>query len=79
MMRQPNQVPVIGQQRQQFQTAINQQLQQLSLSIYTQLATQYLGSIEDGDVANPEHLQQLSKDSQVAARSFFEGMGVQFE
>lgn len=68
------QVPVIGQQRQQFQQVVGQQLQTLSIAIYTRVAARHLEAGEP----SAEHLRTLAQGSQVAARAFFESMGVQF-
>lgn len=85
----PFKVPLLGQQQAQEQTqqaqaraGILQAVQQLSLQIYVQLATEHLGT-RDGSLQESDHkqrLQQLARESHLAAKAYFEGLGmVSFE
>ena len=72
-------IPILGQNntpQQAALAAINQAVQQLSLGIYSRLAGDYIASRDTHQPAEREHLQQLARDSQVAAQAFFEGLGV---
>jgi hypothetical protein len=75
-------IPIIGQQapsqaQQQAQAhaAIQAAVQQLSLGIYSDLAVDHL-ALHTTHPADPARLRQLAKDSLVAARAYFEGLGV---
>ena len=71
---QPNgRIPMLGQQRQQAEAGIQQAAQQLSLGIYARIAAEML---DPEQPANPEHLRHLAKQSMLAARCYFEGIGV---
>lgn len=78
----PQPVPIIGQQQAsqaqqqaQMQAAISQAIQSLAMGIYSRLATAHLGTTPTHP-ADPDRLRQLAKDSTVAARAYFEGIGV---
>ena len=87
-MPQFGQVPILGQQPQQQQPTQQQQQQQLqahvqaamgqaSLNIYTQLAIIHATERDKNDLnVNPELLRQFAKESQVAARCYFESIGI---
>jgi hypothetical protein len=75
-----SQVPHLGQQaaqkeqaEKQAQAGVMQTVQQLSLKIYSDLALRQSWPLDDKAV---EELQQLARDSQVAARAYFEGLGI---
>ncbi len=70
-------VPLLGQQQQQQQAAINQAVSQLSLSIYAHAATAHVAT-RDSTIQEIDcnQLRQLARDSNVAAKAFFEGLGV---
>ena len=68
--------PIIGQQQQQMQAQVQAAIGQLSLGIYTQVATAHVGTRDEHQSIEPDRLRRLAKDSQAAARYFFEGIGV---
>ncbi len=73
-------VPIIGQQQQQQQQQMQAQLQaaigQVSLGIYSHLATAYITTRDKHQSVDQDQLRQLAKDAQIAARAYFEGIGV---
>ena len=70
-------VPLIGQQQQQALAAINQAVQQLSFTIYTQVATAHIATRDPShQQLDLDRLQQLARDSRTAAEAFFEGLGL---
>ncbi len=73
-------VPLLGQQpnkQDQANRALGQAVQQLSLGIYSQAAVAYLATVDAEEFpVDVEQLRQLARDSQTAARAFFEGLGV---
>lgn len=69
-------VPLLGQQQQQQQAAIQQAVQQLSIGIYTQSAAQYVSNHDLDQVLEPRRMELLARDSQRAARAYFEGLGI---
>ncbi len=76
MLQAPNNIPVLGQQKAMAEVAINQAAQKLTLDLYTHAAKKML---EEPGVS-PEYLEQLARDSQTAAQTFFETLaGVQFK
>lgn len=79
----PQPVPIIGQQQASqaqaqahMQAAISQAIQQLSMGIYAQLATARISIRDDHQAVEPDRFRQLAKDSLVAARAYFEGIGI---
>ncbi len=92
MTPQQNNVPLLGQQRQQAQQAtlgVHQAVQGLSLQIYTRIASGYVGrqvgidvvrqsgiDISDFLAVDREHLQTAARASLVAAQAYFEGLGI---
>jgi len=74
------QVPIIGQQQQQQQQQIQAQIQaaigQVSLGIYSHLATAHITTLDDHQSLNKDKLRQLAKEAQLAAHCYFEGIGV---
>ena len=75
MARLNGQVPLIGQQKQQAMIQIMQEINALSLSIYSKLACEYLGAYEHSHV-DVERLKVLALNSRAAAQAYFEGLGV---
>ncbi len=75
-MPQFGQAPIIGQQQQKLQAQIQAAMNQLSLQIYTHLATAHIATRDLHNAVDQEQLRQLAKDSQVAGRCYFEGIGV---
>lgn len=73
-------VPIIGQQQQQQQQQMQAQIQaaigQVSLGIYSQLATAYITTRDNHQSVDQDQLRQLAKDAQLAAHCYFEGIGV---
>lgn len=74
------QIPLIGQgqqldERAQIMAHISQQLRALSQGIYVRVASDMVG---DG-ASDADDFRQAAKDSQLAARAYFEAMGVVFE
>ena len=75
--RQPLQ-PALGPPPAGAEQAIQQQMHELAMEIYTRTAS---GHISDDHYTRPlsvELLRQLASHSQAAARAYFEQMGVQF-
>ena len=64
------QAPIIGQRQQQAVAQVTAAMAQLSMAIYTHIIDRH------GIPFDPEMLRKLAKDSQVAARAYFEGIGV---
>ena len=78
--RPPNNIPLIGQQRAQAEAGIMQAAQQLSLTIYTPSAIAYIAGRDDHQEVDTKRLEQMARDSQTAAQTFFETLaGVQFK
>jgi len=71
-----NQVPLIGRQQEQAKQEIMATMTQLSLGIYSHLATAYIGTIDTHQSLDEGHLRSLARHSQVAATAYFEGIGV---
>ena len=80
----PNPVPLLGQQgteaqqKAQMTAGLLQAVQQLSLKIYVQLAAGHVGT-RDGSrtqESEREHLQQLARESFLAAQAYFEGLNI---
>ena len=71
-------VPLLGQQQQQQQqlAAIQQAVNQLSMGIYSHAATCYVETRDAHQTIDPDKLQQLARDSMIAARAYFEGLGI---
>ena len=73
-------VPVIGQRQQQMEAQIQQQVQQMALSIYVQAAAAHVTTLDrPHQDTDRGMLKQLAVDSLTAARAFFEGLGVTAE
>ena len=54
-----------------------QALQSLSITIYTQLATAYIATLDRPlKEPDPAYLGKLARESNVAARAYFEGLGI---
>lgn len=68
--------PLPGHHEQQARAEIMQAVQQLSLGIYSHLAVNYIGSRDQHQPTEREQLEQLARDSHVAAQAYFEGLGV---
>ena len=73
-------VPLIGQRQQQNQQQMQAQIQaainQLSIGIYSQLASAHVATRDEHQTVDREQLQKLAKDAQTAALAYFEGIGV---
>ncbi len=75
-------IPLLGQQprpeqqQQQVVAAIQQAAQQLSLGIYSRIASEYLSSRESHQELEIEQLHHLARDSHMVARCYFEGLGL---
>lgn len=77
MTMNPQQVPLIGQQRRAAEAAITQAVQGLSVGIYSHLATAYIATLDRPHQAvDVEHLRELGRDSMAAAQAYFEGLGI---
>ncbi len=73
----PGGTPIIGQQEQQAKVSLMQALTQFSSAIYTQLAVAYIATLDRPHQAiDPEHLEQLAQDAYMAAKAYFEGLGI---
>lgn len=70
------QAPLIGQQQQQAQMAIRQAMQEMSVGIYSGLATAHIASRDKHQEVDCAHLQRVAADSLAAARAYFVGVGV---
>jgi len=74
------QVPIIGQRQQQSQHQMQAQVQaaigQLSIGIYSQLASAHVATRDEHQTVDQEQLRKLAKDAQIAAVAYFEGIGV---
>ncbi len=70
------QAPLIGQQQQQAQMAIRQAMQELSIGIYSGLATAHIAGRDEHQEVDSAQLRRIAADSMAAARSYFEGIGV---
>ena len=70
--------PIIGQRQQQMQAQIQAAIGQLSMGIYSQVATAYFRSWPRGEdqSVDQNQLRQLAQNSQVAARCYFESLGI---
>ena len=73
------QVPVLGQaptREQAAQMAIMQSLNQLSLALYTNLATTEIARLDSYQELDRDRLKDLAKSSSEAAKAYFEGLGI---
>lgn len=68
-------VPAIGQRQKQMQAQVQAAIGQLSQAIYVQVAISHIATRDEHQEAGTERLRQLAKDSVVAARCYFEGIG----
>ena len=75
--RQPLQ-PALGPPPAGAEAAIQQQMHELAMEIYTRLAADHISDDHYTRPLSVELLRQLAGHSQVAARAYFEQMGVQF-
>jgi len=73
----PQGVPVIGQRQQQMEQQLAQAVGQMSTAIYIQLASAHIAAVDHPHQSPcPQRLKQLARDSQVAAKAYFEGLGI---
>jgi hypothetical protein len=70
------QAPLIGQREKHVQTQVQAAIAQLSQGIYVQLASGHVATRNSPQAVDPEKMRQLAKNSVVAARCYFEGVGV---
>ena len=74
------QVPLIGQRQQQgqqqMQAQVNAAIGQLSIGIYSQLATAHIATRDEHQSVDQKQLRKLAGASQAAALAYFEGIGV---
>jgi hypothetical protein len=75
-MPQFGQAPIIGQRQQQIRTQVHAAIGQLSMGIYSQLATCYLSTQDMNQSIDQDQLRKLAKYAQVAGKCYFEGLGV---
>lgn len=86
-MHQYRPVPQVHRQRQQFALPhspmgqpsppdISEQVQDLAMEIYSQLAVDYL---RDHQEPEPRHLETLAARAQAAALAYFRQLGVRFD
>ena len=66
------------QQMASAEQQVQQQMHELSLEIYSRLATRLLTDEDRDGRDDPDRLRDIAKDAQLAARAYFESMGVQF-
>lgn len=72
-------VPLIGQQPTQKQAAeiqVMQAINHLSLGIYSHLAVGHIATVDVHETIDTVELQQMAKNSHLAAKAYFEGLGV---
>ena len=72
------QVPLVGQEQKQAKQHILAAVEQLSLGIYSHLATSHIATRDQGidQPIDAEHLQQLARDSHAAGQAYFVGRGL---
>jgi len=70
------QAPLIGQRQQQMQAQVQAAIGQLSIGIYSQLASAHVGTRDEHQTVDKKQLRKLAKDAQIAALAYFEGIGV---
>lgn len=75
-MPQFSQAPIIGQQQQKRVAQVQMAIGQLSLRIYTHLATAHIATRDEHQAVDQDRLRQLARDAQAAGRCYFEGLGV---
>jgi len=68
---------ILGQRKDRAEQQILQAVSQLSLGIYSHLATAHLATLDrPRQEADRETLQQMARDAQTAAQCYFEGLGL---
>lgn len=68
--------PILGQSQQPtYEQAISEQMADMAMEIYCRLASSHISSGQ----LEPEVFRFLAKHSQIAARVYFESLGVKFE
>lgn len=68
--------PILGQSQQPtYEQAISEQMADMAMEIYCRLASSHISSGQ----LEPEVFRFLAKESQIAARVYFESLGVKFE
>lgn len=72
----PGGVPLIGQQQAAMRAQLMHAVGQLSLAIYTQLATAHVATRDEHQIVDVALLRTLAKDSETAAKAYFEGLGI---
>jgi len=72
----PQFAPIIGQRQKQAQAHVQAAINQLSLSIYNQLATAHVASRDQHQTIDRDALRQLANDANTAAKCYFEALGV---
>lgn len=72
----PNHVPLLGQQQAAARAQLAQAVGQLSFGIYSQLATAHIATRDEHQPVDADRLRQLARDSQLAAKAYFEGLGI---
>ena len=75
-MPQFGKAPILGQRQQQMEQQIQAAIAQLSMGVYSALATSHVNTRDEHQSVDQDRLRQLAKDSQAAARCYFEGIGV---
>lgn len=58
--------------------AVMEQMQDLALEIYSRLAVAHLSADHYTEPLSHEHLKALANHSQIAAKAYFESLGVKF-
>ena len=72
-------VPLLGQQppqEQQMKLQVMQAISQMSMGMYVNLATAHITSIDVHQDLDEAKLRRLAEASNIAARAYFEGIGV---
>jgi hypothetical protein len=68
---------LLGQRQQPAEAQILQAVGQLSLGIYSHLATAHLATLDrPHQEADSPTLQQMARDAKTAAEAYFEGLGI---
>jgi len=69
-------VPILGQGQANAQAQLQAAVGQLTISLYSQAAAHHLASLEPHQAADAERLRRLARDAAMAAKCYFEGLGL---
>jgi len=71
-----NNIPLLGQQKQQAEAQIKAAIGQLAMQIYSQAAILHLNTRDVYQTLDVKALRSLSQHSILAAQCYFEGIGM---